>query len=67
MKTLNDLKVYNQVDGWKNYDIHGLSDTELKIIYQQLCNKYDIVKNHVGRFIGTAEYYGYFQCKKLEK
>lgn len=66
MKTLKDLKVYNQVDGWKTYNIHGLSGVEIENIYNQLCNEYYIVQSHVGRYISTAEYYGYFQCKNIK-
>lgn len=66
MKTLNDLQVYNQVDGWKTYNIYGLSDDEIETIYCQLCDMYYTVESHVGRYIGTSQYFGYFQCRSIK-
>lgn len=66
MITLAQLKVHNHIDGWKIYDIQGLQEDDVKDIYLQLCDTYHTVEPHVGRYIGTAEYYGYFECKNLK-
>ena len=59
---LSQIKSYKQCDGSTTYDIHGKSEEQCREIYLALCDKYKKVTSYVGRYIGTAEYYGYFQC-----
>lgn len=61
MITIEQLKHYKQVDKSITYNIHGLNESDVESVYLQLCDKYNKVVSHVGRFIGTAEFYGYFQ------
>lgn len=62
---LRQLKVDNLYDGWKQYHIQGQSANEMTDIMYQLKNMYHEVWPHVGRYVGTAEFYGDIQCKDL--
>ena len=59
------LKVRNLCDGWKQYYIQGQSASEMTDIMYQLKDMYHEVYPHVGRYVGTAEFYGDIQCKDL--
>lgn len=65
MYDLKQLKVDNLIDGWKQYHIQGQSAQEMCDIMYQLKNMYHEVYPAVGRFVGTAEFYGDIQCKDL--
>lgn len=65
MTKLKDLKPRETTNGWIDYDIIGLYKDDVDNILKELKEKYMLVVPCIGRFIGTAEYYGNIQCKTL--
>lgn len=65
IKSINDLRITNMLDGWKQYDVDFASGDDMINILKELNRKYHTVINRCGRYVGTAEYHGYILCKDL--
>ena len=62
---LKQLKVDNLIGGWKQYHIQGQLASEMTDIMSQLKDMYYEISPEVGRYVGTAEFYGDIQCRGL--
>lgn len=61
---LEKLRVYNQVNGWKCYDINGTSSKDLTKIINELYELYnDVDLSHFGTYLSSDLNYGYIACK----
>lgn len=61
---VSDLRCFNQVGGWKAYDVNGLDVDNVNAIMDELTNKYYTVNaNNVGTYFTGNKCFGYILCK----